>query len=29
MMMLERGWESVAQPLLEWLEGDVRRGGGS
>ena len=29
MMMLERGWESVAQPLLEWLEDDVRRGGRS
>lgn len=29
MMMLERGWQSVAQPLLEWLERDVRRGGGS
>ena len=27
MMMLERGWESVAQPLLEWLERDVRRAG--
>jgi len=25
MMMLERGWETVAQPLLEWLERDVRR----
>jgi len=29
MMMLERGWESVAQPLLEWLERDVRRAGRS
>ncbi len=28
MMMLERGWETVAQPLLEWLEGDALRGGG-
>jgi non-heme chloroperoxidase len=25
MMMLERGWESVAQPLLEWLEREVTR----
>ena len=25
MMMLERGWESVAQTLLDWLEKDVRR----
>jgi len=25
MMMLERGWESVAQPLLDWLEKDVGR----
>ena len=25
MMMLERGWESVARPLLEWLEGDALR----
>ena len=24
MMMLERGWESVAQPLLAWLEATVR-----
>ena len=23
MMMLERGWETVARPLLEWLEGEV------
>jgi pimeloyl-ACP methyl ester carboxylesterase len=23
MMMLERGWETVAQPLLEWLERDA------
>jgi pimeloyl-ACP methyl ester carboxylesterase len=27
MMMLERGWESVARPLLEWLEREVPRGG--
>jgi pimeloyl-ACP methyl ester carboxylesterase len=27
MMMLERGWESVAQPLLDWLERGVGRGG--
>ena len=26
MMMLERGWETVAQPLLAWLEKDVARG---
>jgi pimeloyl-ACP methyl ester carboxylesterase len=25
MMMLERGWESVAQPMLEWLESDAPR----
>jgi pimeloyl-ACP methyl ester carboxylesterase len=25
MMMLERGWETVAQPLLEWLERDALR----
>lgn len=25
MMMLERGWESAAQPLLEWLEKTVSR----
>jgi non-heme chloroperoxidase len=25
MMMLERGWENVAQPLLDWLEKDVGR----
>jgi hypothetical protein len=25
MMMLERGWERVAQPLLDWLEKDVGR----
>lgn len=25
MMMLERGWESVARPLLEWLEGVALR----
>ena len=27
MMMLERGWESAAQPLLDWLEKDVGRAG--
>jgi hypothetical protein len=27
MMMLERGWESVAQVLLEWLERELPRGG--
>jgi pimeloyl-ACP methyl ester carboxylesterase len=27
MMMLEGGWESVARPLLEWLEGDALRSG--
>ena len=27
MMMLERGWESVAQALLEWLEREVLRSG--
>jgi non-heme chloroperoxidase len=27
MMMLERGWESVARPLLEWLERDALRAG--
>lgn len=26
MMMLERGWETVAQPMLGWLEGQVLRG---
>jgi len=25
MMMLERGWETVAQPLLAWLEKNVAR----
>jgi hypothetical protein len=25
MMMLEREWETVAQPLLTWLEKDVAR----
>jgi hypothetical protein len=24
MMMLERGWQTVAQPLLTWLEKNVR-----
>jgi pimeloyl-ACP methyl ester carboxylesterase len=27
MMMLERGWEAVAQPLLQWLERNVRSPG--
>jgi hypothetical protein len=27
MMMLERAWESVARPLLEWLERDALRDG--
>jgi hypothetical protein len=25
MMMLERGWETVAQALLQWLEQNVIR----
>jgi hypothetical protein len=25
MMMLERGWETVAQPLLAWLEQEAGR----